>query len=87
MPTIIKKGEPIDKPQWRKWTGMNGARESAQLLCPFCKTTFALKKYDPVVVRNDCLDSKGVIIRYFVQCPCCKHRANHDRIAMEPDAA
>lgn len=87
MPRIIEKGEPIDKPQCRKWAGANGAKESEPLRCPFCKTIFVLKKHDPVWERADCFNEHGIVVRYFVQCPSCRHRTNHERAAIESNAA
>ena len=87
MPKIIKKGEPIDKPRWYKWMGVNGTKVSAPLRCRFCKTTFVLVKGDHVSVRTDCLDKNLVIVKYFISCPNCNHRANYERAEVESNAA
>lgn len=87
MPKIIKKGEPVDKPQWKKRMGMNGAKQSAPLCCPFCETEFVLIKGDHVLVRADCLDSNNAVIKYFIQCPHCRHKSNYDRAVVESNAA
>ncbi|KKT56177.1 MAG: hypothetical protein UW81_C0019G0001 [Candidatus Giovannonibacteria bacterium GW2011_GWC2_44_9] len=86
MPKIIKKGASMDKPWWKKWMGVNGTKESAPLCCPFCKTIFALIRGDHVLVRADCY-SENVVVKYFIQCPNCRHRANHDLAVVESNAA
>ena len=83
---IIKKGEPIDKPQSRKWMGVNGTKESALLTCRFCKTDFVLKKGDPFWERADCW-SGNAVVRYYIQCPHCRHKANYERAVVESNAA
>ena len=85
---IIKMGrKEVDKPQGKKWMGVNGTRESAQLCCPFCAAEFILKKGDPVVIRADCFDDNGNIARFFIQCPQCRHKSNYDRAEVESNAA
>ena len=87
MPKIIKKGKPVDKPRWVKWMGMNGTKESAPLNCFVCNSDFVLIKGEFVMVRDDCLDKGRNIIRYFIQCPNCRHRANYERAVVESNAA
>ena len=77
----------IDRPQGRKWMGVNGTRKSALLNCPFCKTDFILEKGDPYWERADCFDDDGNIVRFFIQCPHCRHKSNHERAVVESNAA
>jgi len=83
---IIEKGRHVAKPWWKKWLGINGTKESAELLCEICKTKFKLQQNrDTTLIRADCYDENYRIIFYFIRCPHCTHINKYAREAVESE--